>query len=533
MPQVPHSIEEGENSSSDVIANSKETMTESVDQGQITPPLSTNPRTHDYLTVSIDSTLGKASQMEVPSLLGLSQKSTIVASPYDSFVNAPVDATLRYVTNEDVVSKVTTESKTSTEGGEQCDSSFKRREVLDTTHEVSANDRSDLISPFSITLSSRDSNALSANRSQEGSSDGAPRSDEWVAVSSEECASRNSGGEDQTVTDSANAEADVVQGNSSETEEYSNTETLNEALATSVNDTVGSCDAQVPYTDVVSLGKQTAQASLQSQVITFREGEHELAGIPEETSPNQQSAFEVPQTNQPQRGKAVYSSSQGKANCESIPSDLFVPPIKQIPEPGEYAQLYAYHMIDTPSPASQYQSKVFCDKTQAHESTSLTSLASASTETIHSDTFDSLDISPGGSDDRSTILKCITDNSFLEFLITEGLELDSSSKKGVVDVVMTQYSAKLSRVENAIPKLSAQIRQTETTIDQQTEKVAQLHKELEFVKGEIVKNKNLLEGFVNEQQVLSKKRKALKRKVARCESTMKKLLGNSKKSRFN
>ena len=97
----------------------------------------------------------------------------------------------------------------------------------------------------------------------------------------------------------------------------------------------------------------------------------------------------------------------------------------------------------------------------------------------------------------------------------------------------TQYSNKLNDIESTIPKLAAQIRQTETTIDQQTEKVAQLQKELEYVKSEIVKNKNALEGFTSEKQELSKRRKALKRKVTRCEQTMKQLLGNSKKSRFD
>ena len=222
------------------------------------------------------------------------------------------------------------------------------------------------------------------------------------------------------------------------------------------------------------------------------------------------------------------------AVCGTIPSDLFYPPLNQSTQTGEYTQQYAaYYMIDTPSPAPQNHSNVSYDKTQAQESKSLTSLASASTESIHSDSLESLDVSQGGSDDRSTILKCITDNSFLEFLITEGLELDSSSKKDVVNVVMTQYSNKLNDIESTIPKLAAQIRQTETTIDQQTEKVAQLQKELEYVKSEIVKNKNALEGFTSEKQELSKRRKALKRKVTRCEQTMKQLSGNSKKSRFD
>lgn len=530
MPQVTHSIEEEENSSNEVIANSKETVTGPIDQEQVNtvPSAVTNTRTHDLLTVSIDSTLGKLSQIEVPSFLSLSQKSTVTVSPYDSLVNAPTEAEVMYVAdtvrcNDRGVSKETTASNSS-KVDESSVAASKRPEVIEAANEVSADDQSDPIAPFSITLTSSDSDAVSATCSQEVSS-GTPPSEERVAVSSEERASCE---EDQTLITDSTAESsgnsDDIQGKSSETEAFSNTGALPEVLDTCANVTKDLSDAQATNKDVTSLEAHETQSSLDSQVLD--EGEHDIIGIPDVISSNQQSAFEVPQINQPQLGEAVDSCQRRKGICGS--SELFDPPRKQIPESGDYGQLYACSMLDTPSLPSQYRSK----DTPVHDSTSLTSLASASTETIHSESSDSLDVNPGGSDERSTILKCITDNSFLEFLITEGLELDSCSKQGVVGVVMTQYNNKLSSVENAIPKLAAQIRQTETTIDQQTQKVKQLQDELEFVKGEIVKNEKSLQGFISEQQGLSKQRKALKRKVARCEGTMKKLLGNAKKSRL-
>ena len=498
MPQVPHSIEAEENSSSEVIANSEETTDGFAEQEQDTVPLA-NPGTHDLLTVSIDCTLGKTSQIEVPSFLNLSHKSNVVSvSPFDRLISTPVNAEVMYVTETTAASKY----NNSAEKGQQDDATRKLIEKLDTADKHTAKDQSDPTAPFSTT-SSFDCDSGSPSNSQQGSMSGEPPSEERMAINSEESKSRKTDKEGQTVAENiADASLKIsgdVQENSFE----------NEASEDIVVETRG---AHVPIGDAVDLDEPTSR----------KDGQEPS---------NQETSLEVPQANQTQRGNSGDYPTQEMAVCGTIPSDLFYPPLNQSTQTGEYTQQYAaYYMIDTPSPAPQNHSNVSYDKTQAQESKSLTSLASASTESIHSD---SLDVSQGGSDDRSTILKCITDNSFLEFLITEGLELDSSSKKDVVNVVMTQYSNKLNEIESTIPKLAAQIRQTETTIDQQTEKVAQLQKELEYVKSEIVKNKNALEGFTSEKQELSKRRKALKRKVTRCEQTMKQLSGNSKKSRFD
>ena len=501
MPQVPHSIEAEENSSSEVIANSEETTDGFAEQEQDTVPLA-NPGTHDLLTVSIDCTLGKTSQIEVPSFLNLSHKSNVVSvSPFDRLISTPVNAEVMYVTETTAASKY----NNSAEKGEQDDATRKHIEKLDTADKHTAKDQSDPTAPFSTT-SSFDSDSGSPSNSQQGSIGGEPPNEERMAINSEESASRKSDKEGHTVAENIADASGKVSGNVQENSFE------NEAPEDNVAESRG---AHVPIGDVVDLDAPMS-----------RKDGHEPS--------NQKTSLEVPQANQTQRGNSGDYPTQEMAVCGTIPSDLFDPPLNQSTQTGEYTQQYAaYYMIDTPSPAPQNHSNVSYDKTQAQESKSLTSLASASTESIHSDSLESLDVSQGGSDDRSTILKCITDNSFLEFLITEGLELDSSSKKDVVNVVMTQYSNKLNDIESTIPKLAAQIRQTETTIDQQTEKVAQLQKELEYVKSEIVKNKNALEGFTSEKQELSKRRKALKRKVTRCEQTMKQLSGNSKKSRFD
>lgn len=495
VPQVTHSIDEEDNSSNEVIAASKETTAFA---GHVVSTLPTNPGQHDLVTVSIDSNLGKPCQMEVPSFLSLSQKST----PFDSLISAPVSAEVMYV-SETVTAQVTTTERNTSEIGEKLGGAFKRLEVSNTQ-----NHPPDPKAPFTLTLPSSDPKAPGASSSSE-----VPQREERIAMSSADGASVDASEQEHAVIDSTpdyDNCGDLCQVQSTGAEASHRTET--QATQTGAIETTESCDVQVPLSNLASLDAHNTQVPATS------------GDRPDDSAFDQQ----VLQTN---RGKTV-DSFRAKAACGTLVRDLFDPLRKQIPTSSEYTQIYTCGMLDTPVLSSQYQPKVAHGGASAHETTSLTSLASASTESIHSETFESLDVSSGSSEERSTILKCITDNSFLEFLITEGLELDSRSKQGVVDVVLTQYTSKLNRVETIIPKLTAQIRDTETTIGQQKEEVKQLQNELEFVKGEIVKNENLLRGFVNEQQAMSKQRKALKRKVARCEDTMKHLLGNAKKARL-
>jgi len=421
VPQVSHSIDEEGNSSDELIAASKESVSGLADHVDVnTTPLPTNPGQHDLLTMSMESNLGKPSQMEVPSFLSLSQKSNLIVSPFDSIISTPVVAEAMYVTE---TLTANSDQHTSSEGGERREVARKLPEVSHTADQRNGSDPSDPKVPFTFTLSSSDSKA--AGTSSKDTS-GAPN-EEREAKSPEE-----------------------------------NT------------------------TDEV--------------------------GEPEQVEPSEHEAL------QSHRGKAV-DSPQAKSVRGSAELNLFDPLRKQIAQSAECTQLYTCGMLDTP---------VVSERSQT---ISLTSLASSSTETIQFES-ESLDVDTGLSGKRSTILKFITDNSFLEFLVTEGLDLDTRSKQGVVEVVMSQYSNKLNRVENTIPKLAAQIRDTEAAIGQQTERVKQLQEELESVKGEIVKNESLLRDLVNEQREISEQRKALKRKVARCEGTMKNVLGGAKKVRL-
>ena len=498
MPQVSHSIDEEENSSNEVIAASKETVTGFAGrvEANTTPLLSTNPGQHDLLTLSMDSNLGKPSQMEVPSFLGLSQKSNLIASPYDSIISTPVTVEAMYVTETLTVNP---DQHNLSEGGGRREVTSKRPEVSDTGNQRNGSDPSDPKVPFTFTLSSSDSKATGPSNMDPS---GAPPNKERMAKRSEENIPHREVSEPEQVDSIAVSDnnAGSRQGNGPETESEA---TQTETFTTTVNDTTESCDAQEPINNIISPDTPKTQVPVT--------GGGQSSG--DVASTQQYFDHETPQAH---RGKAI-DSSQAKADRGSGALNLFDPPRKQIPQSAECTQLYTY---GTP---------VLSKRPQAHVTISLTSLDSPSTETIESE---SMDVNTGASDQKSTILKCITDNSFLEFLITEGLDLDARSKQGVVEVVMAQYSNKLNLVENTIPQLAAQIRDTETTIGQQRELVKRLQEELESVKGEILKNESLLQGLINEQREISENRKALKRKVARCEGTMKNVLGGAKKVRL-
>lgn len=491
VPQVSHSIDEEENSSNEVIAASKETVTGFAGGAEVnTTPLPTNPGQHDLLTLSMDSNLGKPSQMEVPSFLGLSQKSNLIGSPYDNIISTPVVAEAMYVT----------ETLTAVERREVA---LKRPEVSDTAIQRNVSDPSHPKVPFTFTLSSSDSKATGTS-SKETSA--APPNEERVAKRSEENVPHEVSEPEQVdfiaVSDNS---AGCYQGSGPETESEA---TQTETFTTSANDITESSDDQEPI-----INNFISPDTHEAQVPVTGEGQSSS-----DVSYTQQ--YFEPEAPQSHHGKAI-DSSQANAVRASAVLNLFDPPRKQISQSAECSQLYACGMLDTP---------VISARSQVHETISSMSLASASTESLHCES-ESMDINTGASN-KSTILKCITENSFLEFLIIEGLDLDSRSKQGVVEVVMAQYSDKLNRVENTIPKLAAQITDTETTISQQKEMVKRLQKELEFVKGEIVKNESLLQRFIKEQQEMSEHRKGLKRKVARCEGIMKNVRDGAKKVRL-
>lgn len=501
VPQVSHLIDEEENSSNEVIATSKETVTGFAGRVEANmAPLSANPGQHDLLTLSMDSNLGKPFQMEEPSFLNLSKKCSLIDSPYDNGISAPVTVEAMYVTE---TLTLNSDQHNSTESGERREMAFQRPEVSDATNQRSGRKPSDPRVAFAFTLPSSDSKACDVSSKDPN---GARPNEERISKKSEEKIPDETDEPEQAdyiaVSDS---NAGSCQGNIPETE----SEAMHtERFTTSVNDATESCDVQVPLDNSVFPHAHKTQVPVTG------------GGCSDDVASTKQSfEYKAPQS---YREKSI-DSSPTKAVRGPVVKDLLDPLRKQIPPSDEYTLLYTCGMLDTPEISSG---------SQPLETISSTSLASASTETTHSEFFDSAEVNAGASDERSTIFKCITDNSFLEFLITEGLDLDARSKQSIVEVVMAQYSNKINRVENSFPKLTAQIKDTETVIGQQREKVKQLQEQLEFMKGEIVKNESLLHGLINEQQEMRKHRKAFKRKLARCEETMKNVLGGAKKVRL-
>lgn len=118
----------------------------------------------------------------------------------------------------------------------------------------------------------------------------------------------------------------------------------------------------------------------------------------------------------------------------------------------------------------------------------------------------------------------VADNSFLEFVITEGVALDVAAKQNIVGVVLKQYLDKLDQVEDRLPKLGQLMSEEEMALSQKKE-------ELALLKKEIVAKENSLEDLRQNKELLCEEKKKLKRKVAFCHATQQQLEGSSKKGR--
>lgn len=116
------------------------------------------------------------------------------------------------------------------------------------------------------------------------------------------------------------------------------------------------------------------------------------------------------------------------------------------------------------------------------------------------------------------------DNSFLKFVITEGVALNALAKQNIVEVVLKQYSDKLSQVEDRLPKLGQLMSVEEMALSQKKE-------ELALLKQEIVAKERSLEELKQKKELLCEERKQLKRKVAHCHATEQLLEIKSKKCR--
>ena len=116
------------------------------------------------------------------------------------------------------------------------------------------------------------------------------------------------------------------------------------------------------------------------------------------------------------------------------------------------------------------------------------------------------------------------DNSFLKFVITEGIALDALARQNIVEVVLKQYSDKLSEVEDRLPKLGQLLSEEEISLSQKKE-------ELALLKQEIIEKERSLEELKQKEELLCEERKKLKRKVAHCHATGQLLEIKSKKCR--
>lgn len=116
------------------------------------------------------------------------------------------------------------------------------------------------------------------------------------------------------------------------------------------------------------------------------------------------------------------------------------------------------------------------------------------------------------------------DNSFLKFVITEGVALDTLAKQNIVEVVLKQYSDKLSEVEDRLPKLGQLMSEEEIALSQKKG-------ELALLKQEIVAKERSLEELKQKNELLCEERRKLKRKVAHCYATGQLLEIKSKKCR--
>ena len=116
------------------------------------------------------------------------------------------------------------------------------------------------------------------------------------------------------------------------------------------------------------------------------------------------------------------------------------------------------------------------------------------------------------------------DNSFLKFVITEGVALDALAKQNVVEVILKQYSDKLIEVEDRLPKLGQLISGEEIALSEKKE-------ELALLKQEITAKERSLENLKQKKELLYEERKKLKRKVAHCHATGQLLEIKSKKCR--
>jgi len=121
------------------------------------------------------------------------------------------------------------------------------------------------------------------------------------------------------------------------------------------------------------------------------------------------------------------------------------------------------------------------------------------------------------------------DSFFMEFVVTEGQGLDIQAKKNIVDVVMSQYSEKLSQVEGRLPKLVQLMKEEESSLSQKKKRMSALEEELALLKKDMLAKEKCLEELRQQSELLCEKKKTLKRKVSHCQEVQEQLQRNDSK----
>ena len=129
---------------------------------------------------------------------------------------------------------------------------------------------------------------------------------------------------------------------------------------------------------------------------------------------------------------------------------------------------------------------------------------------------------PASSSEHSNKVSA-ADNSFLEFVTTEGLGLHAQAKKNIVGVVLAEYSNKLSKVEGRLPKLGQLMKEEEMALRQKKEREIALEEELALLKKDILTKQSCLEELRQQSDMLLEEKKTLKRKVSHCEEIQEQL----------
>lgn len=125
-----------------------------------------------------------------------------------------------------------------------------------------------------------------------------------------------------------------------------------------------------------------------------------------------------------------------------------------------------------------------------------------------------------------------SDNSFLEFVLTEGISLDTLGKRDIVSVVLTKHKEKLRELEESLPQMEQTLIQSETSIVQKTARLNSLQKEVDSLKKEIAEKNKSRNELRRKIELVNEEKNILKRRVEHCEETQNLLTSPSKKARL-